>query len=126
MSAIAIALKKNVKESQEKQVERRQVENSRKRKVQSFRIGEKVWLYDKARSKKKGGSLAPRYRGPYKVVDVQKSGNVRLENKKGITLKGWQKPQFVKSFIESEFVCIEKFMLNNKMIKHLRITRKKL
>ena len=103
MKIITLEIQKNIDESQRKQIEKREKENSKKRKLESFAVGEKVLLYDKSRPKRKAGSLAPRYRGPYTVHEIQqKTGNLKLKNKNGVVLKNWQKSQLVKKFVESE------------------------
>ena len=106
MNSIATEIQRNTEESQKKQIDRRDKENDRKRYLEKFNMGEKVWLYDHTRAKRKGGSLAGRYRGPFKVVDVNKSGNLKLEIENGVILVGWQKPQFVKKYIESMFAIL--------------------
>jgi len=119
MDRIVKEIKKNTEESQRKQVERREKENIRKRSPVHYSIGDKVLLYDNVRSKRKGGSLAARYRGPCKVVDIHISGNVKLLNENGIPLIGWQKPQFIKKYIESKFLSPVNF--NNSLSINLTL-----
>ena len=102
MDKIVEEIAKNTEKSQKKQVERREKENSRKRCFTEFHVGDKVWLYDKVRAKRKGGNMAPKYRGPCEVIATHPTGNVKIKNEHVVPLAGWQKQQFVKKVIDSK------------------------
>ena len=75
--------RRNISRAQRKQKERydRKVNPDR-----TFRIGDKVLIYDAARDKHFTGKLKPKWKGPYYVHEILKNGAYKLRTMDGKVL----------------------------------------
>jgi Integrase zinc binding domain/Integrase core domain len=91
--------KRNILKSQRKQKE---YHDQKKKLAQTFKISDKVLMYDAARDKHFTGKLKPKWKGPYYIHDTLKNGAYKLRTMDGKVLAAPINIQLLKKYHDRE------------------------
>ncbi len=75
--------KANIKKAQSKQKK----QFDAKHRPPTFKVGDRVWMYNSRKDTRKGGKLEWNWNGPYEIVEHTSRGTYRLKNQAGVVLK---------------------------------------